>query len=81
LVQSALDASDGHAAEVDAYVARRIYGLTEDEYRAILDGFSAFSDQERRTYLTSYRALGNFRVAESKKLSAYNQNEKSCVNT
>jgi Alw26I/Eco31I/Esp3I family type II restriction m6 adenine DNA methyltransferase len=54
LVRRALDACDDQAVEIDAYVACQIYGLTEDEYRAVLEGFTSFSDFERQTHLKSY---------------------------
>lgn len=55
LAKAALLACDSNAVEVDAYVARRIYGLTEQEYRAVLESFRGFSQKERQEYLQSYR--------------------------
>jgi Alw26I/Eco31I/Esp3I family type II restriction m6 adenine DNA methyltransferase len=55
LVKEALHACDSDAVKVDAYVACRIYGLTEEEYLSVLGSFHGFSDDERRNYLNHYR--------------------------
>lgn len=68
LVKHTLNSSDGSAIDVDAYVARRIYGLTEDEYQAILDGFTALSEFERQAYLARYRAWESAGAAEAQAL-------------
>ncbi len=57
LVKTAIEAVDGDAIRVDAYVARFIYAITEDEYRIILDGFDTMSPALRHAHITCYRAL------------------------
>jgi len=65
LVRAALHARDGDAVKVDAYVARRVYSLTEQEYRAILESFQGFSEQECRAYLQSYHEWSTADVPKS----------------
>jgi Alw26I/Eco31I/Esp3I family type II restriction m6 adenine DNA methyltransferase len=57
LVKTALEASDSDAIRVDAYVARCIYAITEDEYQIILDGFDTMSPELRHVHITCYRAF------------------------
>jgi Alw26I/Eco31I/Esp3I family type II restriction m6 adenine DNA methyltransferase len=57
LVSEAMSSIDGAGSKVDAYVAKNIYGLTEEQYEIILSGFSALSQDERFTLLRNYREL------------------------
>lgn len=56
LVSEAMSSADGVASKVDAYVAKNMYRLTEEEYETILNGFT-MTQAERLDYLKSYRAL------------------------
>lgn len=57
LVEAAIEASDSDAIHVDAYVARFIYAITEDEYKIILDGFNSMSQELRHAHINCYRTL------------------------
>lgn len=57
LVRAAIDASDEDAMRVDAYVARFVYEITEDEYQTILNGFTAMTPAERRGHLVCYHGM------------------------
>lgn len=57
LVKTAIEASDSDAIHVDAYVARFIYAITEDEYKIILDGFNSMSPELRHAHINCYRTL------------------------
>jgi Alw26I/Eco31I/Esp3I family type II restriction m6 adenine DNA methyltransferase len=67
LVSRAMTFIDGAAAEVDAYVAKNIYQLTEGEYEIILEGF-AMTHGERIDHLKRYREL-SYSDAEKPKVS------------
>lgn len=56
LVGEAISSADGTASKVDAYVAKNVYRLTEEEYETILNGFT-MTHAERQEYLKSYREL------------------------
>jgi Alw26I/Eco31I/Esp3I family type II restriction m6 adenine DNA methyltransferase len=56
LVDEAMSSADGAASKVDAYVAKYVYRLAEDEYATILSGF-VMTHAERLDYLKSYREL------------------------
>lgn len=69
LVQSALQADDEEACLIDAYIAKNLYGLTEDEYSIILDGFTKIGADERVRHLDAYRSLGEIANAASNSAS------------
>lgn len=56
LVGEAMSSADGAAAKVDAYVAKNVYRLTEEEYETILNGFT-MTHSERLDYLQNYREM------------------------
>lgn len=56
LVGEALVSADSAAFKVDAYVAKNLYRLTEEEYETILNGFM-MTHAERLNYLKSYCEL------------------------
>lgn len=56
LVGEAISSADGAASKVDAYVAKNMYRLTEQEYETILNHFT-MTQAERLDYLKSYRKL------------------------
>lgn len=56
LVDEALSSGDSSAAKVDAYVAKNMYLLTEEEYKTILNGFK-MTVAERRNHLKIFRKL------------------------
>lgn len=56
LVCEAMNCADKVAPKVDAYVAKVIYRLTEEEYETILNGFT-MTQAERLDYIKNYRVL------------------------
>lgn len=56
LVLEALASEDGAAPKVDAYVARNMYQLTEDEYETVLNGFT-LTGAVRSASMNCYREL------------------------
>lgn len=60
LVQTALQTEDEEACHIDAYVAKNLYSLTEDEYAIVLSGFPKIGAEERALYLDAYSRLGDF---------------------
>ncbi|WP_243383130.1 Alw26I/Eco31I/Esp3I family type II restriction adenine-specific DNA-methyltransferase [Geothrix alkalitolerans] len=56
LVGDAISSADSAAPMVDAYVAKNMYRLTEEEYQTILNCF-AMTPSERQNYLKNYREL------------------------
>lgn len=56
LVREAIRCADDAASRVDAYVAKNVYRLTEQEYETILDGFTMMH-AERLDCLNHYREL------------------------
>ncbi len=67
-MRAALNTGDSAAIKVDAFVAKNIYALTEQEYETILLGFAGLTPSERTIYLKCYREmppsdLGGLRVA------------------
>lgn len=56
LVGEAISSADGAASKIDAYVAKNMYRLTEEEYETVLNGFT-LTQAERLDYLKSYREL------------------------
>jgi Alw26I/Eco31I/Esp3I family type II restriction m6 adenine DNA methyltransferase len=63
LVRVALARAEMLAANVDAFVAKNIYGLTELEYETILQGFTGLTAAECRTCLAAYRTTPPLRSA------------------
>lgn len=57
LVEKALQVEDEDACLIDAYVAKNLYGLAEDEYAIVLAGFPKIMADERVRYLNFYRSL------------------------
>lgn len=60
LVGETMTSADSTASKVDAYVAKNMYRLTEEEYETILNGFT-MTRAERLDYLRSYRDLPSSR--------------------
>ncbi len=62
LVQNALQANDEDACLIDAYVAKHLYELTENEYSSVLEGFPKIETDERTRYIDSYHSLSDVSV-------------------
>ena len=69
MVKAAIDAEDESAVQVDAYIAKFIYEISEDEYKTILNGFTGITPEERRDHLLAYNAFSNS-VSDRRRFSA-----------
>lgn len=57
LVRRSLSEEDQDSFLVDAYVAKCLYGISEDDYSAILEDFPKLDQAERLTCLSHFRSL------------------------
>jgi Alw26I/Eco31I/Esp3I family type II restriction m6 adenine DNA methyltransferase len=57
LVSNSMNGNEQSIVLADAYVAKTIYNLTEDDYRTILELFPKFTEKERAGMLEAFRAL------------------------
>lgn len=57
MVEKSLKIGDEQSFEVDAYVAKMLYHLTEKEYHAIVTSFPKLTPEESEKYLRAYCAL------------------------
>jgi len=65
LVRSAIRVADFHAFEVDAYVAKFIYKLSEIEYQGIIKEFSKLDAEHQHGYIESFRKLSSISTAKN----------------
>lgn len=65
LVAAVLRTGDSFAFEVDAYVAKVMYGLTQPEYETIIAAFDSINNSERHLYLKHYRELRHLSAENS----------------
>jgi Alw26I/Eco31I/Esp3I family type II restriction m6 adenine DNA methyltransferase len=56
IVDDILHATYKNKLIADAYIARNIYGLTEQEYDSVLNLFTKMTNEERLGYLKAYQA-------------------------
>ena len=59
LVAASLDAGDDDSFLVDAYIAKFLYGVNEEEYTAIVKSFPKVSVSDQNIFLVQFRALGD----------------------
>lgn len=78
LVQAALQAKDEEACFIDAYVAKNLYGLSENEYSTILASFHKIGADERDRHLDAYRSVSDIESVTFD-FASFNPHQQSAV--